>query len=43
MAVETTPRTQLCSHDEKAIYVRGRSLVDELIGGMSFTEMTHLI
>ena len=42
MAVETTPRTQLCSHDEKAIYVRGRSLVDELIGGMSFTEMTYL-
>ncbi len=39
---ESKPRTRLCRHTPDAIYVRDRSLVDEVIGHMSFTEMTYL-
>lgn len=33
------PKTHLCRYTEDAIYVRDASLVEELIGVMSFTEM----
>ena len=38
-----TPHTRLCSHNSEAIFVRGRSLVDEVIGRMGFTEMIYLM
>ena len=33
------PATQLCRHTNDAIYIRDASLVDDLIGRLSFTEM----
>jgi citrate synthase len=39
MPAETAPRTRLCTHTTDAIYVRDRSLVDDVIGHMGFTEM----
>lgn len=35
------PTTRLCTHSTDAITVRGADLVDELIGELSFTEMTY--
>jgi len=35
------PSTRLCRHTKDAIYVRGANLVDELIGELTFTEMTY--
>jgi citrate synthase len=35
------PTTRLCTHSTDAITVRGVDLVDELIGELSFTEMTY--
>lgn len=36
------PTTSICDHGVDAIHVRGRDLVEELIGGFTFTEMTYL-
>lgn len=36
---ETPPITHIATHTNDAIYVRDRSLVDELIGKVSFTDM----
>ena len=36
-----TPTTKISHHTADAIYVRGASLVDELIGKLSFTEMMY--
>jgi citrate synthase len=35
------PTTHLCTHSTEAITVRGADLVDELIGELTFTEMTY--
>ena len=35
------PTTRLCTHNTESITVRGADLVDELIGELSFTEMTY--
>ena len=35
------PSTKIAHHTAEAIYVRGASLVDELIGKLTFTEMMH--
>jgi citrate synthase len=35
------PTTQIARHTTEAIYVRGASLVDDLIGKLSFTEMMY--
>jgi citrate synthase len=35
------PTTRLCTHNSESITVRGADLVDELIGELSFTEMTY--
>ncbi len=35
------PTTRLCTHDTDSITVRGADLVDELIGELTFTEMTY--
>lgn len=35
------PTTRLCTHNTEAITVRGADLVDELIGELTFTEMTY--
>lgn len=35
------PTTRLCTHSTDTITVRGADLVDELIGELSFTEMTY--
>lgn len=42
MPTDSTPHTRLCTHTTDAIYVRDRSLVDEVIGRMGFTEMILL-
>jgi citrate synthase len=36
------PTTALCSHTKDAIYVRGSSLTEELVGQLSFTQMIYL-
>ena len=36
------PTTRIATHTDDAIFVRGRNLVDELIGQVSFTEMIFL-
>jgi len=36
-----TPTTRIARHTEQAIYVRGASLVDDLIGQLTFTEMMY--
>ena len=41
MKSATKPTTRLCTHSTDAITVRGADLVDELIGELSFTEMTY--
>lgn len=33
------PTTAICTHTEDAIYVRDKSLVDDLIGSLTFTQM----
>ncbi|MFT5175083.1 MAG: citrate synthase [Gammaproteobacteria bacterium] len=43
MPTAATPHTHLCSHNSDAIFVRGRSLVDDVIGRMGFTEMIYLM
>lgn len=35
------PTTQLCTHDTESITVRGADLVNDLIGELTFTEMTY--
>jgi citrate synthase len=35
------PTTKLCTHNTESITVRGADLVDELIGELTFTEMTY--
>lgn len=35
------PTTEISTFDEKGIYIRGKSLVDDIIGEMSFTEMIY--
>lgn len=34
------PTTRLCTHTDNAIHIRGLSLVDDLMGRLTFTEMT---
>ncbi|MDX1433891.1 MAG: citryl-CoA lyase [Gammaproteobacteria bacterium] len=41
MAKPSKPTTRLCTHDTESITVRGADLVDELIGELTFTEMTY--
>lgn len=41
MAARHKPTTRLCTHDTESITVRGADLVDELIGELTFTEMTY--
>lgn len=36
-----TPTTKIARHTTEAIYVRGASLVDDLIGSLTFTEMMY--
>ena len=36
-----SPTTHLCTHNTESITVRGADLVDELIGELTFTEMTY--
>ena len=42
MSSSNKPTTRLCTHDTRSITVRGADLVDELIGELTFTEMTYL-
>jgi citrate synthase len=42
MTDTSTPTTSICDHGADAIFVRGHDLVEELIGGLSFSEMTYL-
>lgn len=42
MSASNKPTTRLCTHDTTSITVRGADLVDELIGELTFTEMTYL-
>jgi citrate synthase len=39
MAESTKPTTAICAYTHDAIYVRDKSLVDELIGEVTFTQM----
>lgn len=39
---KSSPVTSLCSHDTSSIHIRGKSLCEELIGKVSFTEMAFL-
>ncbi|TFH49466.1 MAG: hypothetical protein E4H01_04230 [Lysobacterales bacterium] len=41
MKPSKSPTTRLCTYNTDAITVRGADLVDELIGGLTFTEMTY--
>ena len=41
MTAPNRPTTRLCTHDTESITVRGADLVDELIGELTFTEMTY--
>jgi citrate synthase len=41
MNLSTKPTTRLCTHDTESITVRGADLVDDLIGELTFTEMTY--
>ena len=41
MNASNKPTTRLCTHNTESITVRGADLVDELIGELSFTEMTY--
>lgn len=42
MTEPTAPGTAICRHGADAIHVRGRDLVEELIGELTFTEMSYL-
>jgi citrate synthase len=37
----TTPRTHIATHDAKDITIRGKSLCTDLIGKLTFTQMTY--
>lgn len=37
----TKPTTKIAHHTTDAIYIRGASLVDDLIGKLTFTEMMY--
>ena len=39
MAEQRQPTTAICAYTSDAIYVRDKSLVDELIGEVTFTQM----
>ena len=39
MAEHAKPTTAICAYTHDAIYVRDKSLVDELIGEVTFTQM----
>jgi len=39
MNTRATPTTEICTADETSITIRGKSLVDDLMGHLSFTEM----
>lgn len=41
MSKTATPTTRIARHTKDAIYVRGASLVDDLIGKLTFTEMMY--
>jgi len=41
MKTSSKPTTRLCTHDIESITVRGADLVDDLIGELTFTEMTY--
>jgi citrate synthase len=41
MKSDSRPTTRLCTHDTKSITVRGADLVNDLIGELTFTEMTY--
>ena len=41
MTSNIKPTTRLCTHSSDAITVRGADLVDDLIGEITFTEMTY--
>ncbi|MDX1431264.1 MAG: citryl-CoA lyase [Gammaproteobacteria bacterium] len=41
MKSEGTPVTRLCTHSNDAIHVRGADLVEDLIGQLTFTEMSY--
>jgi len=41
MTSDIKPTTRLCTHSSDAITVRGADLVDDLIGELTFTEMTY--
>jgi citrate synthase len=41
MNSSSKPTTHLCTHDTESITVRGADLVDDLIGELTFTEMTY--
>ena len=41
MKPSSQPTTRLCTHDTKSITVRGADLVNDLIGELTFTEMTY--
>ena len=41
MAAAPDPKTYISTHTSDAIYIRDKSLVDELIGELSFTEMAY--
>jgi citrate synthase len=38
---KTDATTSIATHDAKDVYVRGKSLCDDLIGKLTFTEMTY--
>ena len=42
MAATEGPTTRLCTYTHDAIFVRGRNLVDDLMGKVSFTQMMFL-
>jgi citrate synthase len=39
----TPPTTSLCTQDETTIFVRGRDLINELVGAHTFTEMLYFL
>lgn len=39
--MSSTPKTHIATHDAKDITVRGKSLCEDLIGQVSFTQMTY--
>lgn len=41
MKASKKPTTRLCTHDTTSITVRGADLVNDLIGELTFTEMTY--